>query len=166
MENVVIFVFALAIMLSLILIVAGASITSFYQTATAQKKVIDRYWRGEVLLMVDVNGAVGPADKVLYITDVNNGVVTIVNRGFSDIFSLRLFCWDRYDPFSRYGLVNGEVNGTIQPVSIEVLPSFPPLDTVRYDLTSLGFTAAEVNDGNVACLLVSLGYAKPFVPRG
>ncbi len=167
MENILIFVFSLAIIISIISLVANASMVSFYQTIQAEKRMLE-FFRGDVLTFFRSDGALTPTDKVLYITDVNleNGELNITNAGLSDVYSVRLMCWKRDNPINTITTLSGEINGVIQPVSVEVLSSLPQISTIEYNLYLFGFSRDDINNGNVGCVLAGVRFIRGFVPHG
>ena len=164
MENILIFIFSLAIIVAVIAVVANASVTSLYQTIQSEKKVLE-FFRGDVMLFYRTDGGIIPTDHILYITRVENGEFNLVNAGVSDIYSLRVVCWKRSDPVNSIETLYAEINGTIQPISIEVLPSFYPLNTAEYNLYLYEFNQEDVENNNIVCVAAGMRFIRPFVPR-
>ena len=170
MEDIIVFVFSVAIIISLILMSANVSLISFYNIAGAEKTVIERYWRSHIYAYTLEGNDTRMTDKILYITAEKNGELNLINRGYSDFYSVRLICWNKYHPFSgdtlNGGLATPYINNKPQPPSLEALSSMKPYDMAEYNLIDLGFSEEEIRDGNVACLVVSLDAIEPFVPHG
>ena len=170
MEDIIVFVFSVAIIISLILMSANVSLVSFYNIAGAEKTVIERYWRSHVYAYVMEGNGIRMSDKILYITGEKNGEVNLINVGYSDFYSVRVFCWNRYHPFSgdsiNGGLATAYVDNKPQPPSLEALSSVKPYNVAEYNIMDLGFSKEEIDEGNIACLVITLEAIEPFVPRG
>ena len=170
MEDIIVFVFSVAIVISLILMSANVSLVSFYNIAGAEKTVIERYWRSHIYAYTLEGNGVRMTDKILYITPEENGEVNLINRGYSDFYSVRVLCWNKYHPFNgdslNGGLLTPFINGKPQPVSLEALSSVKPYDVAEYNIMDLGFSREEIDEGNIACLVITLEAIEPFVPHG
>ena len=150
MEDLITFVAVFSVMISIFLIVTSASLTTFYNVAGAEKELIKTMKESDVKLLVEENGVILPGDRVLYV-NVNDGNVTLENRGTRDFFYVRLLCWDKNDPANTVGLVTGEQNGT-EYNSVPVITTYSPYNEVNY----------AVGRGKV-CVVVGRRFIKGFV---
>ncbi len=150
MEDLITFVAVFSVMISIFLIVTSASLTTFYNVAGAQKSLMKTMKESDVRVLVEEGNVVLPGDRVLYV-EVNDGNVTVTNRGTRDFFYVRMICWDKKDPGSTVGLVLGEQNG-IQYSSVPAVTIYPPYNEVNY----------SVGTGKV-CVLVGRRFIKGFV---
>lgn len=144
MENIVVFVITFAAMLLLFHTSVQTSISSVYSVVSALKEDIK-----EPVLAVEENGT----------------LLKVENVGPYDAFNVRLYCWDINNPINRGFVVRGEINELLPP-SIPVLTYLPNYREINYDLTRVGFTQSEINEGRVMCALVAHHYIKTFVVHG
>jgi len=156
MENVITFVFVLGVLLAILLLADMSIINGIYRAADALKTVINRMENPTT----ELYRGIGPqTDKVLYITKDENGIIDLENGGYSDIYHLRLFCWDRNNT-EKNGLLEGKINGEPQPLSIPVLSSGK---TVEYNLLDV-FDESEIN--SVVCAVITSDAVRLFEPLG
>ncbi len=144
MENIVVFVITFAAMLLLFHASVQTSVTSIYSVVSALKE-----------------------DTKVPVLDIeeNGTLLRVTNVGPYDAFNVRLYCWDVNNPVGRGYVVRGEMNA-LMPPSIPVLTYLPNYREVNYDLSRVGFTPGEINEGRVMCALLAYHYIKTFVVRG
>lgn len=149
MEDLLTFVAVFAVLISILLIVTSASLTSFYNVASAQKELLKTLKKSDVQILVEENGVVIPGDKVIYV-DVNEGNITVKNIGTRDLFSVRLICWSRTDPANTVNVIPGEQNG-IEYNSVPVLTIYAPYNEINY-----------VTERNEVCVIVGRRFIRGF----
>jgi len=149
MEDIVTFIFILGFMLTLFFTVVSGTFGMMYNVSKSEKAVLEKLQ--ETTVLVDENGA--PTERVLYITDVNGLYFKLRNRGFRDVYHLRVLCWDRDDPFSHQMLLSERTSGRS---SIRVVS---PGDVLEYNAGELGLDASDA----VLCVAVGKSFIRGFL---
>ena len=148
MEDIITFV----VLVGTGIILISASMLTFINSVgyalQAQKELADssRDW----VWMFKEGNVSAPLDKILYITEVNTGIVRVRNGGYSDVYWLRMFCWPLTSP-DRGRVVSGKINGVLQPPSVELFPSG---EVIEYNLYEY-LDSADIDSGNVACSIIT-----------
>ena len=149
MEDLLTFVAVFAVLISILLIVTSASLTSFYNVTSAQKELLKTLKNSDVQILVEENGILVIGDKVVYV-DINEGNITVKNVGTRDIFWVRLICWSKANPGNTVKLIPGEQNST-EYNSVPVLTIYAPYNEIAY-----------ATDKNKICVLVGRGFIRGF----